>query len=150
MTNTGGSDPFATFSDFFRMWTPPAIAAPRQLSQSILPGWSLISVNETNSAAPDTEQAIVAKASYGRQLGRLIDAVEELIRQSPASASQNAAFEALHELAVDVRKVKLDAAHARIERLRSDLTLLATSDPAEFDRQKKALLALLNEPVAAE
>lgn len=69
MANTGGSDPFATSSGFFRMWTPPVIAAPRKLGRSILQGWSLISVNETNSAAQETKQAIVAKASYGGSPG---------------------------------------------------------------------------------
>jgi len=141
---TDGSDAFAPFLKFLQMWMP--IAAPQQLSQAILPGWSLISVNETNSSAPDTEQAVVAKASYGRQLGRLIDAVEELIRERPPSATPPAAFEALHMLAAEVDAAKLAATTARFDRLRSDLAQLRTQDPAEFTRQASALRALLDEP----
>lgn len=138
---TNGSDAFAPFLKLLQMWTP--VTAPQQLSQSILQGWSLISVNETNSAAPDTEQAVVAKASYGRQLGRLIDAVEELIRERPPAAPQHPAFEALHDLAAEVDAAKLAAATARLDRLRSDLALLRHHDPEAFERQAATLRALL-------
>ncbi len=145
MTEASGISPFDAFFDFARAWMPTGIAAPQQLSQSILPGWSLISVNEGNSAAPDTEQAIVAKASYGRQLGRLLDAVEALIAERPEFAGKKDAFAALHALAEEVNAAKRDAAKARINRLRSDLVLLEEHEPAEFARQKAALLALLGE-----
>ena len=56
--------------------------APQVLTQPILPGWlfaNSINVTEENSASPGTEQAIVAKYSYGRQLGRIVDVLGELI-----------------------------------------------------------------------
>ena len=143
MRNADGSEPFDSFLKFMQMWTPPMLAAPQRLSQPILSGWSLISVNEANSSAPDTEQAIVAKASYGRQLGKLIDAVEALIGERPPSAAQSPALESLRDLAAEVRDAKLDAARARFARLQSDLALLKEHQPSEFDRQRPALLALL-------
>src|SRR5260370_41076569 len=61
-------------------------AAPQNVAQSILPGWvfgSVINVTEQNSSAPDTEREIVATHSYGRQLGRVIDALAVLIAELP-------------------------------------------------------------------
>jgi hypothetical protein len=61
-------------------------AAPRNLVQPILPGWvfgSVTNVTEQNSSAPDTEREIVAGQSYGRQLGRVMDALAVLIADLP-------------------------------------------------------------------
>src|SRR5918993_3209381 len=59
-----------------RLCFPWAWLAPSQLSQPINPGWSFgnLIVNESNSSAPSTELAIVAEESYGRQMGKLLDA----------------------------------------------------------------------------
>ena len=59
--------------------------APQHLQQSILP-WTFgaLVVNETNSSNPAAERAIVRKKSYGRQLGRISDAIEFLIKQTGA------------------------------------------------------------------
>ncbi len=46
--------------------------APQLLNQPILPGstfGNVITVTETNSSSPEMERDIVAKESYGRQLG---------------------------------------------------------------------------------
>jgi hypothetical protein len=66
------------------MWLQWAWVAPQQLSQPINPGWSFgnIIVNDHNSSAPSTEQAIIAEESYGRQIGKLPDAVYDLCRQT--------------------------------------------------------------------
>lgn len=138
---TNGSEAFAPFLKLMQLWMP--FSAPEHLSQSILPGWSLISVNESNSSAPDTEQAIVAKSSYGKQLGRLVDAVEALIRERPASAPRLAAFDALHQIAAEIDAAKLAATSARLDRVRADLDLLRTHDPVAFAEQTAALRAIL-------
>ena len=63
--------------------------APQALNQPILPGWlfaNSINVTEENSSSPETEQEIVAAHSYGQQLGRIMDVVDELIRNEPAGS----------------------------------------------------------------
>jgi len=54
--------------------------APQALNQPINPGWSFgnITVNNVNSSAPDVERDVVSRHSYGRQIGRLMDAVAAL------------------------------------------------------------------------
>lgn len=61
-------------------------AAPQNFVQPILPGWvlgSVTNITEQNSSAPDTEREIVSKYSYGRQLGRVMDALALLISLLP-------------------------------------------------------------------
>ena len=81
MTDNASFDPF---SSLVHNWTTMALA-PQKLWQSINSGWSFgnIIVNENNSSAPQTEQAIVAQESYGRQIGKLLDAVDTLARRQP-------------------------------------------------------------------
>jgi hypothetical protein len=45
-----------------------------------------ITVNVGNSTNPDTEKAVLAVASYGKQLGRIGDALLVLLRHLPADA----------------------------------------------------------------
>jgi len=142
MVETSTGNPFADLLlDMARAWMPVGIAAPDRLTQSILPGWSLISVNETHSSAPDTERAIVAKASYGRQIGRLLDAVEELVKERPATAPGKEAFRKLDALATEVKDTKTQAAKARLDQLRADLAWLKQNDEPEYDRQRAAFKA---------
>jgi hypothetical protein len=66
-------------------------AAPRNLVQPILPGWvfgSVTNITEQNSSAPDTEREIIAAQSYGRQLGRVMDALAILIADLPKAKQQ--------------------------------------------------------------
>ena len=77
---------------------PPAPAASDDFVQPINPGWTfgnLIIVTEQNSSAPDTERDIVSVESYGRQLGRVIDTLAELIKERPKSAPQKLALNEL-------------------------------------------------------
>ncbi|MCP4615127.1 MAG: hypothetical protein GY844_01695, partial [Bradyrhizobium sp.] len=71
-------------------------APPRNLEQPILPGWvfgSVTNITEQNSSAPDTEREIVAAQSYGRQLGRVMDALAVLIADLPKAKQATTAFE---------------------------------------------------------
>jgi hypothetical protein len=75
-------DPTEWFAWWSRLWRemyvqaiPVPSLAPQVLTQPILPGWlagNNINVTEENSSSPETEREIVAKYSYGRQLGRVI------------------------------------------------------------------------------
>ena len=96
--------------------------APRNLVQPILPGWvfgSMINVTEKNSSAPDTEREIVAAHSYGRQLGRVMDAVAALIAELPRAKQDATAFADLIKLRREIDDLKLEAAARRLDRVAS-------------------------------
>ena len=138
---TGSGDAFWWLRD----WPAAMFGAPPQLNQPILPGWSFISVNEQNSSAPDTERRIVAKDSYGRQIGRLMDAVTALIAERPAGAPVIEAFVELGKLEKRVDQAKADAASDRLKQIAADLKLLKERKPAEYRRQAEALRRLLGD-----
>ena len=100
-------------------------------NQSILPGWSLFTVNENNSSDPATEQRIVAGNSYGRQIGRMMDVMDELVKANPAVAKTDAgkAFEALRQ---EVQSAKDNAKAGRLKKLMDDLKALKAKDPQAF------------------
>jgi len=143
-TNRGATD------QWMRLWAPWASFAPRDLSQPINTGWSFgnVIVNQRNSGSPETEQAILAEESYGRQIGKLLDAVHALIREKPGGAA-TPAFRDIEALWEKVERLKREAAGKRIEQLKSDLELLKASDVAAYEAKVEALRSLLPEPRAA-
>ena len=124
----------------------PALA-PNTLDQQINPGWTfgnLISVTEQNSSSPDTERAIVAVNSYGRQLGRVIDAVAALIDGLPEDERQDPAFTKLIKLQSEIAQIKSHSAARRLDRFTADLEELRTTDHAEYQRVVKQVRAVLD------
>jgi hypothetical protein len=105
--------------------------APQQLVQPINQGWTFgnVMVTTQNSSAPGIEHAIASKVSYGRQLGRLMDAMEVLVRMLPADARKADAITDFVTLAADVRKVKDEAQAQRLDRLKAELDALKREDP---------------------
>ena len=143
MTDNASFDPL---SSLVHNWTTMALA-PQKLWQSINGGWSFgnIIVNENNSSAPQTEQAIVAQQSYGRQIGKLLDAVDTLARRQP-DWSDTEPLKAAIDLKIRVDGVKLAMAQRRIDQLRGDLELLRAAGPADqYDASVAALRQLLAE-----
>ena len=126
-------------------WLTPGVGAPQQLNQPILPGWSLISVNEQNSSDPETEREIVGSESYGRQIGRLTEAVLALVEELPQGARKHPAFTALEELHDRVERIKCDAAERRIRQVGEDLAALKAARPEVYAERVAALRALLSE-----
>lgn len=126
-------------------WTWPFPSLPEQFTQPILPGWSLFNITENNSSAPDTERRIVAQDSYGRQIGRMMDALEALIEERPKGAPNQPAFEEFEQLRQRVDKAKRAAAVDRLTRIGDDLALLKAEDDVAYQAQVKALRALLQE-----
>lgn len=112
----------------------------------IIEGWPpvphALTLNEHNSSAPDTELAILSEESYGRQIGKLLDAVHELIKDKPGSDS-NPALRDISVLRERVERVKREAAVSRIDQLRRDLELLKASDKVEFQKRIEGLRTLL-------
>jgi hypothetical protein len=112
-------------------------AAPRNLVQPILPGWvfgSVTNVTEQNSSAPDTEREIVAGQSYGRQLGRVMDALAVLIADLPKAKQGARAFEEFAKIRREVDDIKAQAAARRLDRIAADLGTLKETKPKEYER----------------
>jgi hypothetical protein len=115
--------------------------APQQLTQPINPGWSfgnLVSVTNLNSSAPDIEREVLLQHSYGRQIGRLLDAVSALAERLPAAASDPRVKE-FQSLVREVDGIKRRARLPRVERLRDEIEELRRSDPRAYE-QLRAML----------
>ena len=107
--------------------------APRALSQPILPGWRFansISVTVENFSSPQTERDIVARYSYGRQLGRVIDVLGELIERWPGGAPDDPAVRRFAELRNEIEKIKTQG----IVRAVSGLAEMKQRIPDEYAR----------------
>ena len=112
---------------------------PDWLSQSILPGWFSITVNNRNSRSPRTEEDIVREHSYGRQLGHLSDAVVALIRERSPDAGEVKEFKALLELHDEIGAIKERSKAERLNRLQAELMLLEKEWPEEYTRIARKL-----------
>jgi hypothetical protein len=112
-------------------------AVPRNLAQPILPGWvfgSVTNVTEQNSSAPDTEREIVAGQSYGRQLGRVMDALAVLIADLPKAKQDARAFEEFAKIRREIDDIKAQAATRRLDGIVVDLATLKATKPKEYER----------------
>ena len=115
-----------TVMDFWRPWLPPAL----DLVQPILPGWTL-NLNSNNSTAPQTEVNVVAKHSYGRQIGRISDALRVLLLEQHRSLPKTGPLAEFMSMWEEIEQVKTESAAARLEQIGSDLALLKDKNPAD-------------------
>jgi hypothetical protein len=134
-----GIDPAA----WMRNWWTTFGLAPQTLTQPILPGWA-ITINGINSSAPQTEVEVVQRHSYGRQLGRMADALQALIDERGGGASSDPRFTEFATMKQEIDELKLDAAARRIEQLRADLAALKATRPTEYRRLRDALRGVLD------
>ena len=112
-------------------------APPRNLVQPILPGWvfgSVTNITEQNSSDPDTELEIVAAQSYGRQLGRVMDALAVLIADLPKAKQDARAFQELTKIRREIDDIKAQAATRRLDRIAADLATLKETKPEDYER----------------
>ena len=135
----GGNDP----AEWIRSWQVLWRGAPDTLVQPILPGWTF-NINSNNSSSPQTERDVVARHSYGRQIGRMSDALEALVVAQHGKKPADPRFADFLAMKREIDQVKQDAAAARIEQLRKDLDLLKANNPSEHERLRNALRAALN------
>ena len=101
--------------------------APDYLAQSILPGCTfanVVNITEQNSSSPETEHEIVLEQSYGKQLGRLMDAVNDLIEERPKSARDKDSYKKLIEQHDSVDKIKKRLRPELIKNLEEKLSKL--------------------------
>lgn len=116
-------------------WPPSADGrwlqlAPSQLWQPINPGWSFgnLIVNHANSSAPEVEQAVLSRISYGRQIGRLMDAMQAVVDALPQT-HEHQAVQDFQDLAREVDRLKQESRAQRLQRLRAELEELRRCDP---------------------
>jgi hypothetical protein len=122
--------------------------APQALSQPILPGWlfaNSINVTEENSSSPETEREIVAAHSYGQQLGRIIDVLDELIRKQPAGSLGARPVREFAQLRNDIETIKARQAAKRVEQMINDLAGMKRRDPDEYQRLATELRKVLED-----
>src|SRR5262249_36066984 len=130
------------------MTKPDSSAPPQVFAQPILPGWvfgSVTNITEQNSSDPDTERAIVSAQSYGRQLGRIIDAVALLFEYSPEAARNKEPFKEFDKLRTEIDRVKDETAERRANRVVADLAKLKETKPDDYERLAEKLRAVLSE-----
>jgi hypothetical protein len=111
---------------------------PDSLVQPILPGWTF-NINSSNSTAPQTEVDVVARHSYGRQIGRMSDALQLLIEERHGKTPEDKRFADFLTMKHEIDKVKQDAVATRIERLIKDLELLKAHDEKQYTDLRDAL-----------
>jgi hypothetical protein len=128
--------------EWLRTWQTVWRGAPTNLVQPILPGWTF-NINSANSSSPQTEVDVVARFSYGRQIGRMSDALAFLIVERFGDSPEVECLADFLAMKKDVDKIKQDAAVARIEQLTKDLVLLRDRDRESYSSLRSALLAAL-------
>ncbi|MFT3665960.1 hypothetical protein [Piscinibacter sp.] len=124
-------------ASWLKQWSAALQLAPNTLVQPILPGWTL-NVNAFNSSSPQTEAEVTQRHSYGRQLGRIGDALAILIDARDPRGG-DARFDDFRSMKAEIDAIKAGNAQARVERLLADLDLLAALDPAACKRLRAEL-----------
>lgn len=102
-------------------------------------------MTEENSSSPETEREIVASHSYGQQLGRIVDVVNELIAERPAGAPDVQSIQDFRELRQDVEEIKARSEVKRIEQAIVDLTNMKHQRSDEYQRLATQLRHILKD-----
>ena len=135
-SNNGAAQVPDLWRAWVNLWFPP-----RTLTQSILPGWTWapeLTINEGNSSAPTTEAEIVRHHSYGRQLGRMADAVQVLIDER-GERPRAPALDEFSRMKAEIDQLKQDAAAARVAQMVADLEALRAVGSPEYSSLRARL-----------
>jgi hypothetical protein len=129
-----------------------ASAAPA-FTQPILPGWTL-NIDSNNSSSPRTEGLVVARFSYGSQLGRLNDALEAIVATLPAATRDKPAVERFLAMKRSIDVLKGETLDSRVRALAEELRALKSSpqrrDEKRFAAASAPLRALFEEDDRAQ
>lgn len=107
-----------------------ASMTPRQVVESILPGWffaNAVSITYKNSSAPDIENDIVAEENYGRQLGRVIAALSDLIKEKSVS-EQTKEMQELLNISEKIKRIKTENVERCLQNMKAWLLELNGRD----------------------
>jgi hypothetical protein len=110
-------------------WPSPPFGVKYDNAQDIFGGAQvgLINITQGKSRNPGLEQRIVTEvAGYGRQIGRLLEAVDVLARHRPKHLSDEDgdALDDLHDLAKQIAAFRRQAARDDADRIVADVALL--------------------------
>jgi hypothetical protein len=125
-------------AELWRSWLQ---LAPSNLVQPVLSGWTL-NINSQNSSAPQTEASVIARHSYGRQLGRIADIVRALVDDASPVSKEDARADFL-SMCKEIDEVKKDTAKQRLSSIAADLALLKDKDPKNYAQIREALTLAL-------
>jgi len=118
----------------FTNWFP---WLPASVDERFNNGWTFgnVYVTQANSASPEAEREIVGRFSYGRQLGRLSDAVVALAQASGLDSDPK--IQPLVEMAREIDAMKERAKQRRSTQLLDELKALKRDDPSAWDALMK-------------
>lgn len=122
-------------------WPWPVNFAPDWLNQSFNNGWTfgnVIQVTNQNSSAPEVEKEVVSQHSYGRQIGRLMEAVVAISEAVPA-AENDPRVKDLMALAGEIEQIKKEAQQKRSAELLHELQTLKNTDKQAWAKLMKSL-----------
>ncbi|HEY9066482.1 MAG TPA: hypothetical protein VIO33_15970 [Burkholderiaceae bacterium] len=110
----------------FTNWFP---WLPSSVDERFNNGWTFgnVYVTQANSRSPEAEREIVGRYSYGRQLGRLTDAVVALAAKAKASHDKD--IEPLIKMANEINDIKAKAKQHHAAELLEELKALKRADP---------------------
>ena len=107
-----------------------------------------ININTSRSGDPELERRIVEQvASYGRQLGRVLDALDVLIRRDAGEQlgpKDELALNELQRLRAEIATTKERSAADQVDRLVSQIHVLR-QDPAENDAALRRIRQALDD-----
>ena len=124
---------------WLRSWRALWQLAPQNLTQPILPGWTL-NINSNNSSSPQTEADVLNRHSYGRQLGRISDVLAVLVAAQPKAVQQGEAVTEFLAMKREIDAIKTQGAAQRIEQLAGDVERLLAQGDAQLERQLREAL----------
>jgi len=82
---------------------------------------------------------VLAVHSYGRQIGRIADALHALLLEREGRPHDDKALSAFNEMWAEVERVKTTSATQRVEGLVADLDRLARHDRPAYERLRGEL-----------
>lgn len=148
--NTSPLEAFFWPLHMLKAWSSFINVAPHIFAQPILPAWAVgnvYNITENNSNAPQTELEIVSRHSYGRQLGRISDALAVVVRRELQNddlpASDRKRLTDFTRLAKSIDDIKAREALKRVERMAADLSNLKQTHRAAYDRAVELLEPML-------
>jgi hypothetical protein len=116
------------------------------VTQDISPSIGLVNINATQSGDPELERRIITQvASYGRQLGWLLEAVDVLARQQSRrglDAADIRALDQIDKLAERIAAVKEQKAVGHVDRIVSEVRALSRDPGANAEAIRRVREAL--------